>query len=772
MKFLIIFSLVFFQAVSPKQKIYLIGDSTMANKKAVDAPETGWGQVLSGLFTDAVEIHNHAVNGRSTKSFRDKGHWADVLEKLQKDDYVVIQFGHNDSKEDDPERYAAAQTHYRENLQKYIEETRKKGAIPILCTPVHRRKYDDNGNFVNTHGEYPNVVKEVAAKFKVDIIDLHDESRKIMESHGVEHSKSMFMHYPDGVFSKFPQGISDNTHFSPFGAKLIANAFANGLVKQKHPLRNFLKKSVFPTKYQYEVPVVYEPVFRKDTFNILKYGAKSDASYVNTEAIKSAIEAANRAGGGTVIIPSGLWITGPIVLRSNVNLHVSQGALLRFVDDRSHYPIIETTWEGQKAYRCQAPIWGVGLTNVGITGQGVVDGSGHIWKSVKKSKMTESQWKQLLSTGGVVDNNTWYPSESSRIGHNSEWAKKLTPGKTMADFESVKDFLRPNMVSLFECNNVLVEGVTFQNSPAWTLHPLMCNHTIFRNVNVKNPWYGQNNDAIDLESCRYGIVDGCTFDTGDDAITIKSGRDEEGRKRGVPTENIIVTNTTVFHGHGGFVIGSEMSGGVRNMFVNNCTFLGTDIGLRFKTTRGRGGMVNDIFISDIHMTDIVGEAILFDMYYAAQDPIALLGDKRAVPQVVAKPINDGTPVFQDFYMDDVHCKGASAALVMNGLPEMNIKNVVLSNSSISATEGVKINDSDGVMLQNVSVYHQSGELITINNSKNITFDAFYHPKSSDNNVLINGPEVKNIHFKNTGDDTSKTAFNISGDAKSSEIIYK
>lgn len=187
-------------------------------------------------------------------------------------------------------------------------------------------------------------------------------------------------------------------------------------------------------------------------------------------------------------------------------------------------------------------------------------------------------------------------------------------------FDNIRGFLRPNMLSLKRCKQVLLEDFVIQNSPAWAIHPLLCENLTVRRVTVRNPWYGQNTDAIDVESCRNGLIEGCTFDVGDDGLCIKSGRDAEGRRRGVPTENFIIRDCQVYHAHGGFVIGLEMSGGVRNLYVSNCTFMGTDVGLRFKTARGRSGMVENIFVDGIDMTDIAGEAVLFDMYYAAKAP--------------------------------------------------------------------------------------------------------------------------------------------------------
>ena len=205
---------------------------------------------------------------------------------------------------------------------------------------------------------------------------------------------------------------------------------------------------------------------------------------------------------------------------------------------------------------------------------------------------------------------------------------------------------------------------------------------------AKNPLYAQNGDGIDVESCKNVLIENSTFDVGDDGICIKSGRDEAGRKRGMPTENLLVRNCTVYHAHGGFVIGSEMSGGARNLYVENCTFIGTDIGLRFKTTRGRGGIVENIFVNNINMKDIVGEAILFDMYYEAKDPVVLVGEKREPPKVEMLPVTEATPQFKNFYVNNIVCNGAEKAIFVRGLPEMNIKNIVLQDMILQGYEGI------------------------------------------------------------------------------------
>jgi DNA sulfur modification protein DndE len=750
--FLLAFLCLGFTFPKTKVRIFMIGDSTMANKQAYDFPETGWGQVFNEVFTDAVVIHNHALNGRSTKSFRTEGHWKKVIDQVQKGDYVFIQFGHNDQKVADTSKYAPSQTLYRTNLQLYIDETVAKGGIPVLFTPVVRRKFDDHGVFVDQHGDYPTVVKEVARKNGIGCIDLHGLSLKLLEKLGSEASKDLFMNFPGGVFPKFVENKEDNTHFSPFGARLMANLVAEDFVTQALPLRNWLKKSVYPNTFVYQLPQINVPHFKKDTFSVVKYGAKANGLHLNTTAINMAIDMAHENGGGTVLVPAGLWLSGPIVLKSHVNLHLASGAVLQFSNRREDYPVIETTWEGNAAFRCQAPISGVGLVNVGLTGLGSIDGAGQVWKHVKKAKLTDTQWKTLLASGGVLNDkkDTWYPSEASKYGNeNMAWTNKKVAGKTLADYEKIRDFLRPNMVSLTQCRNVLMDGPTFVNSPAWTLHPLLCSHITIRNVHVKNPWFGQNNDALDLESCNNGQVENCTFDTGDDAICLKSGKDEEGRLRAKPTENIIIRNNTVFHGHGGVVIGSEMSGGVRQIYVNNCSFLGTDIGLRFKTKRDRGGVVENVFISDISMSNIPGEAILFDMYYEAKDPVPLEGESQALPLIQPQPLGVGTPAFRSFFIENVMCKGAETAILLRGLPEMNIKDITIMNSNFIANKGLVCVEADGVMFRNVGIFANTNTPFLIQNSKQITFDGLQFNTSKNALFGISGPQNKAIVLKNT-----------------------
>jgi polygalacturonase len=492
------------------------------------------------------------------------------------------------------------------------------------------------------------------------------------------------------------------------------------------------------------LPKVAKTSFRADTISILKYGAVSDGLTLNTKSINEAIIACHKKGGGVVLIPKGLWLTGPIELKSNVNLHLQQNSILQFTKDFDQYPLVASNWEGLPQMRNQSPLWAKDQQNIAITGHGIIDGAGEAWRMVKREKLTESQWSKLVASGGVLsdDKKTWYPSQKFYNGAKIKNPGEITPDKTPAFYESIKDFLRPNLLVFTSCKRILLEGVTFQNSAAWNIHPLMCEDLTVRNIYAKNPWYAQNGDGIDIESCKNVLIEGSTFDVGDDGICIKSGRDAAGRKRGMPTENVIIRNSTVYQAHGGFVIGSEMSGGAKNIFVYDCSFIGTDIGLRFKTTRGRGGVVEKIFIKNINMIGIIGEAILFDMYYAAVDPVPLTGEKRDAPKVVLLPVTEETPSFKDFYINNVACDGASKAVFIRGLPELSINNINLANLSIKAKEGIDIQEARNINLTNV----------------NLTV--------AEANPLINIQNGNQINFKNVKYNAAKLLFKVSGDRNS------
>ena len=370
-------------------------------------------------------------------------------------------------------------------------------------------------------------------------------------------------------------------------------------------------------------PRVAAPAIPKRVINLAAAGGTGDGSTLNTEAIAQAITALAEKGGGELVVPPGIWLTGPVRLRSHINLHLERGALLKFSGDFHLYPLAVIDLKGEKEVDSTSPISGQNLEDIAITGEGIIDGGGDAWRPVKKGKLGDGDWKALVKSGGVLNEkgDTWWPGREAMAGEELVEPLRKNGSLQLEAYEPAHQYLRPKMVRLIGCQKVLLEGVTFQNPPNWTLNPVLCEDVSVLNVTAHNSPIAQNSDALDLESCRRAIIRNCTIDVDDDGICLKSGKDAAGRRIGVPTEDVLVEGCTVYHAHGGFTIGSEMSGGVRKVRVDNCTFLGTDIGLRFKSTRGRGGVVENIRVANVRMTDISSDAINFNLYYGGKSPL-------------------------------------------------------------------------------------------------------------------------------------------------------
>ncbi|MNO29852.1 Polygalacturonase [compost metagenome] len=450
-------------------------------------------------------------------------------------------------------------------------------------------------------------------------------------------------------------------------------------------------------------PLPELPQIPERIYTITDYGADGGGLALCTSAIQAALDACAAAGGGKVVIPPGIWRTGPLTLHSRINLYAEKGALVLFDPDPLLYPLLHSHYEGTAGWRCQAPLDGEGLSDVAVTGEGIFDGSGEGWRPVKRFKMTELQWTQLTSSGGALDssNELWWPSREALEGEALFRTLQENGVTGMDAYLPARPFLRPVLLSFRNCRRVLLEGPVFQNSPAWCLHPMGCEHITVRNIHVRNPWYSQNGDGLDLESCTHALVEHCRFDVGDDAICLKSGKDEEGRRRAMPCRYVTIRHCTVYHGHGGVVIGSEMSGGVHAVRVRDCMFIGTDIGLRFKSARGRGGVVEDIEMENIRMHGILHEAVSFHLFYAGVE-----GSEGYDEQEFA--VTEATPQFRNITLKNIVCYEAATALLVNGLPELPLESLTVENFHAVSERGIILRHASGLTLDGVTL--QTAEL--------------------------------------------------------------
>lgn len=367
-------------------------------------------------------------------------------------------------------------------------------------------------------------------------------------------------------------------------------------------------------------------MFPATIFNITDFGARPDGLTLCTGAFTAAIAACAAAGGGTVYVPGGIFLTGPVRLKSNITLYLDAGARVVFSWSQDDYPVIDSRWEGS-ACRTYAPqIYGTGLKNVTITGRGVLDGQGDYWWQVFRDR-------------------------------------KLR-------------FPRPRLISFEDCSNVTIEGVTLLNSPSWTINPILCRNVTIHRVTVENPADSPNTDGINPESCKNVHISDCHLDVGDDCIALKSGT--EALTPRVPCENITITNCTMVHGHGGVVIGSEMSGDVRNVVISNCVFEGTDRGIRIKSRRGRGGVVEEIRVNNIIMKGVISPFVIHMYYHCGAG-----GKDEFVRDKKPHPVTEATPFFRGIHFSNITAKNVKAAAgFIYGLPEAPVTDLTFDNIAV------------------------------------------------------------------------------------------
>ena len=440
--------------------------------------------------------------------------------------------------------------------------------------------------------------------------------------------------------------------------------------------------------------------FRNEDYSVLDFGAKSDIHFNNQKAFQQAIDTCHEEGGGRVVIPNGFYYTGPIQLKSNVHLYLADNAFVQFTKSKEEYPLIWTNFEGKKRIRTVSPIWAKEAENIAITGKGILDGNGFLWRGIKKWKLTEKEWDRCLKISPYViptkEGGIWCPTKTYFEG-SQKGEPDYEDEQALEKAADYYDMYRPVFVSFISCNRVLIEDVTLENSPAWNVHPLFCKNFTMRNAKIKNKFSAQNGDGLDLESCENCEIVGTVFEVGDDAICLKSGKNKEARQIEAPCKNVWIHNCKVFNAHGGFVVGSEMSRGVRHVLVENCTFVGSDTGIRFKSALGRGGVVEDILIRNIRMAEIVEEAVIFTMGYTLSTLEKTDSDK------VDAITEDDVPEFKNISIENVKCSGAAIALRFQGLPQKPIHDITIRNSRFIAKESIEMAYCDKIQLEQVSI---------------------------------------------------------------------
>jgi polygalacturonase len=439
-------------------------------------------------------------------------------------------------------------------------------------------------------------------------------------------------------------------------------------------------------------------------FNITDFGAVADGQTLCTGSFAAAVKACMTAGGGTIYVPAGKYLTGPIHFQSNITLDLDAGARLVFSQNTADFSVLCSRWEGVECEVYSPLIYGVNLENVAVTGRGVIDGQGETW-----------------------------------------WEKQR---------QNTLEYPRPRMISFEKCKNVLIEGLTLINSPAWTINPICCENLTVNQITIHNPANSPNTDGIDPESCRNVHISNCHIDVGDDCIAIKSGVEACHEK--IPCENITIINCTMVHGHGGVVIGSEMSGGVRNVVISNCVFEGTDRGIRIKSRRGRGGMVEDVRVNNIIMKKVIVPFAMNEYYNCGPG-----GKEKLVWDKSSHPVDQTTPIFRRIHFSNITAREvAASAGFLYGLPELPIKDVSFDNISVQLAKDAVAGMPDmmcqlapvkrqgffccnvsNIFFYNVMVSDPAGPAFQIENTRNIEFSHCMAEKAPPEEPII---QLKNV----------------------------
>ncbi len=485
-------------------------------------------------------------------------------------------------------------------------------------------------------------------------------------------------------------------------------------------------------------------VSKAETINMQSFGAKTDGKTSNTAVIKKAIDKLSTAGGGTLFFPAGTYLTGPIVLKSNITIDIEAGATIKFTDDMSEYvPFVEMRYEGVVMKSFCPMFYAYEQENITIKGEGTIDGNGKKWWygtfTIEGAHKDEAFRKELEGYQKMWEKE----NPNFTVEDNSDWKRTLG-----------KRFFRPPLMQPYKCKDFKIEGVTIINSPFWTINPEFCENVSVLGVTINNP-DAPNTDGINPSSCKNVIIANCNITVGDDCITLKSGRDLQGREYATPCENITITNCVMRAGHGGVVIGSEMSGDVRKVTISNCVFDGTDRGIRLKSTRGRGGIVEEIRVSNIVMKNIPKEAITLNLFYS---------------NVPAESFSERTPVFRNIHISGLTGSDVNTACTVLGIEEAPISDISFSDINVQAKTGFVINKAKDITLDNVRVSTEIGAAFKISESSNLRINNVYNPKPLTNKPVLEVTDVKDMFIQGCYPEAGSQSFIMLDGGSTDNII--
>ncbi len=453
-------------------------------------------------------------------------------------------------------------------------------------------------------------------------------------------------------------------------------------------------------------------------YNIKELGADTTGKEICTQLINNTISEASNKGGGTIYFPAGTYNTGAIEMKSNITLHLEAGATLSFTTDFDEYlPFRRIRWEGTFMNTFKPLIYGDNLENIAIKGEGVLEGNGEAWWDAVK----QEQYK-IWGKGSIGEPNKYqkmWKEQNEDIEVEPYYTKSLE-----------HNFFRPPFLQFFESKNIQITGVTFNNSPFWTLNPVGCENILIDGIVINNPDDGWNTDGINPSSCKNVLISNCRVSVGDDCITIKSGRDKDGRNYGKACENITISNCIMLAGHGGVVIGSEMSGGVNNVTITGCIFDGTDAGIRLKSSRGRGGIVENIRVDNIIMRNIQKTAFIFNLFY----------DKEQE----AEEFSERTPIFRNIHISNVTAVDINQAGKLHGIEEMPIQNISLSNIQMEAKTGFDCKVGVGIEFHNVDIATQEGSSFIIKDCSGVVLNDVRSKSPHNDSYVVEVEDCNNV----------------------------